>query len=331
MSLREFAFIQEIRQLFSGNVPMDVEGIGDDCAVLRGPAGATLVTVDALIEGTHFPTGAPAGKVGQRAFLSALSDIAAMGGIPTAALVALSVPEHWGQERLTEMMSGLGQAARSTGCPVVGGDTCSTAGPLSITVTVLGTMEQERQPVFRRNAQPGDLVVVTGTLGDAALGLEGLLKGAGEASPFLLERFWTPDVRLAEGQLLSRWAGTHAMMDISDGLGQDLGHMCRASGVRAEIYRDRLPLSPETRALLENRPELFLSHVVGGGEDFELLIAVSPGDMDSLASEAERRRLSPLTVIGEFKPGNGVWLLPDNVDIGGLGYRHDAPESGSRP
>ena len=282
-------------------------GIGDDAALLQVPAGEDLVAaVDAIVEGRHFPVGTAPRSIGHRALAVNLSDIAAMGAVPRWALLSLTVPaadEPW----LEEFATGFHALADAHGVALVGGDT--TAGPLNICVQILGSAP--RGTALRRSgACDGDLLVVTGTLGDAAAGLAVVQAGASgrqddAASRELVRRFDYPEPRVRFGVLARGLAS--AAMDLSDGLAGDLVKLAAASGLAAAVAIERLPLSAALReyAGLARARDLALS----GGDDYELLLAVSPQRYQALADAAAASGVS-LTAIGEMYRGAGVtWSL----------------------
>jgi len=265
-----------------------VLGPGDDCAILSASRAPILFTIDSLVEGVHFDLRwIPLDALGARALTVNLSDIAAMGGRPTACVVNLAVRGGISARMLDRIYAGLRTAARAAATDIVGGN-ITRARQLSITIALLG----EAGPgVMRRDsARPGDDIFVTGTLGDAGLGwrlLAGKLKPRiiarantkkyRDAKKFLIERFIRPEARLLAGQRLASMRPTPAAIDISDGLLQDLGHILERSGVGAEIDASRIPTSSPYRAILGDD----LTHALGGGEDYELLFCVRPGHSES--------------------------------------------------
>ncbi|HYS81379.1 MAG TPA: thiamine-phosphate kinase [Anaeromyxobacteraceae bacterium] len=273
-----------------------VLGIGDDAAVLRPPAGEELVaTVDAVVEGVHFDGRFTPAEVGWKALAVNLSDLAAMGARARWALCALTVPRGEDAARLAGVGRGLAACARRFGVALVGGNV-SRARQLSLTVTLLGSVPRGRA-LTRGGGRPGDLLFVSGRLGGAALGLRR------SAPPFARARQRRPTPRLALGLALRGVAS--ACLDVSDGLVQDLGHLCRASGVGAEVLLARLP-GPPARAAGSVARALELA--ASGGEDYELLFTVPPGRRGRLAA-LERRGGVKLTHIGALRVGRAVDLL----------------------
>lgn len=295
----------ELIDRFTRALPLTGAGVtlgpGDDTALLRPPAGQDLaVTVDAVVEGVHFDGRFSAEDVGWKALAVNLSDLAAMGARPLWALVALAFPPGTAAARLSGLARGLGACARAHRIAVAGGNV-SRASELSVTVTAVGAVPRGAA-LTRAGARPGDLLLATGTLGDAALGLR---PGAPAA---LRRRQRRPAPRLALGRALRGIA--RAGIDVSDGLVQDLGHLCRASGAGAEVEAAAVPTSAAYRRLAAGLPEPLLP-ALAGGEDYELLLAVPPARL-AAAHAAARRTRTPLSVIGRFVRGGGVRVLRED-------------------
>jgi thiamine-monophosphate kinase len=299
-----------------------VLGIGDDAAVLAVPPDSDLVAaVDTIVAGRHFPHGTAARSIGHRALAVNLSDMAAMGATPAWATLALTMPSvdpAW----LEQFSAGLLDLAEVHGVTLVGGDT--TRGPLTVSVQILGHVP--RGTALRRSgARAGDLLAVTGTLGDAGAGLkfagtEPILEARAAFREFA-ERFDYPVPRVEFG-LAARGIAS-AAMDLSDGLAGDLPKMAHASGLAAEVVVDRLPLSDAMRALVP-LPQA-RDWALAAGDDYELLLAVPAPRYAELAAAAVRLNLR-LTVIGEFRAGEGVtWVLEGREYAPGVrGWDHFA-------
>lgn len=260
-------------------------GIGDDCAILRPPAGHEIVvTTDLSLEGRHFRRNThPPRSIGHRALARGLSDLAAMGARPLAAFLSLALPRSLAAQRrfVDAVLEGLMQLAEQTGVPLAGGDTSeSPSDHLLLDIVLLGSVPAGR--ALRRDAaRPGDLLYVTGALGGAAVELERVLghdatlrrpRAGGQPTGSHPHLF--PEPRLAVGQALVRRRLAHAAIDLSDGLSTDLTHLCAASGVCAELELAALPAHPLTAKLDEPAQ---ISAVLHGGEDYELLFAARPG------------------------------------------------------
>lgn len=289
--------------------------IGDDAAVLQVPAGHHLaMTVDTLVAGRHFPEQTDAFDVGYKALAVNLSDLAAMGASPAWATLSLTLPaadESW----LTAFAKGFFQLATEHRVDLVGGDT--TRGPLSITVQLSGFLKAG-QALRRDSARPGQKLFVTGTPGDAAYALKQIKAGSG-VDPYLLRRLNRPESRVDFGLALA--GSGAAVIDISDGLLADLGHMVRASQCGARVWVDRLPRSTALRL----RPsEAVLSCQLQGGDDYELCFALDPGQVARVERIADQQQLQ-LTQIGVIEPQPGIRCQHHDgsrYHPAGLGFDH---------
>ncbi len=303
----EFELIERIRRragLLEATQRADVLlGIGDDAALLRVPDGHDLaVATDTLNAGVHFPRDTAPADIGWKALAVNLSDLAAMGAAPAWCTLSLSLP-HADDAWLDGFLDGFLQVASQQGMALVGGDT--TRGPLSVCVTVHGLVA--RDAALRRDgARVGDDVWVTGTLGDAAAALAQLQAG-GVADPALRARLDRPEPRVAFGRALAGIA--HACIDVSDGLLQDLGHICRASGVGAEVDVDALPASPALSA--RSTGDTLRGEQACGGDDYELCFTASPDARERIAAAATGTAV-PATRIGRILAGEGVRALKSN-------------------
>jgi thiamine-monophosphate kinase len=302
----EFELIARYFSRVGADRPDVALGVGDDAALLRMPADADLAAaVDTIVAGRHFPLDADARSIGHRALAVNLSDLAAMGATPAWATLALTMPNAQA-DWLERFARGFSDLAYAHGVALVGGDT--TAGPLTVSVQVMGHVP--RGTALRRDgAHAGDLLVVTGTLGDSGAGLaiatHALSTADATASRELLERFEYPAPRVAFGSA-ARGLAT-AAMDLSDGLVGDLPKLAGASGLGARVDVERLPLSRSLQAVA--RPDQVRDWALAAGDDYELLLAVPPRHLESLTSRAGQLNLR-LTVIGELGRGNAVnWML----------------------
>jgi thiamine-monophosphate kinase len=298
----ERRLISRIRRTFGDKRADVLLGIGDDAALVRGPE-RLLLTTDIMVEDEDFwLTDHPPRLLGRKALNINLSDIAAMGGRPLHALVGLALPGDIDDGWVRQFMAGFRSASRDAGVTLIGGD-LSEADKVVIAVTVTG---QAKQPVKRGGARPGDAIYVSGTLGDAAGGLRLLEKGGirGVVKPVrpLVRSFLDPEPRLKLGALLARRKLASAMIDLSDGLSVDLAHICRESGVGAEIESELVPLSEALTRFARDPLDMALN----GGEDYELLFTVRPAKIAAVGVLASRYRL---TRIGRITAGRRIRLI----------------------
>ncbi|HEU4669120.1 MAG TPA: thiamine-phosphate kinase [Dyella sp.] len=329
----EFRLIERLQAL-TAQARDDVRlGIGDDAALLAVPAGQELaVAIDTLVEGVHFPAGTTPADVGWKVLAVNLSDLAAMGATPAWALLALTLPAQPSaaqQARVDGLAEGFAQLARTHGVALVGGDT--TRGPFALSVAVHGFVPPG-QALRRDGARAGDLVFVTGTLGDAAAALQRLAQAADpdeeKRRAWLRTRLNRPQPRVAAGLALRDRAS--ACIDISDGLLADLGHLCSASAVGAELDAARLPLSSALLGCCE--PITARDCALSGGDDYELCFTVSPARAAEVQADLARLGCGA-TRIGRIVAGTGVrvrgedgqWLAP-----GRTGWDH-FPDEAARP
>lgn len=317
MSLSEFGLIE---RYFShcGVTRDDVRlGVGDDAALLECPPGQHLVAaMDTLVDGVHFPHGAPPASIGYRALAVNLSDLAAMGARAAWALLALTLPEA-DEAWLSQFTAGFARLARIHGVALVGGDT--TRGPLCVTVQVLGHVSGPA--MLRSGGRPGDALFVTGTPGDAAAGLA-LEQGRwpeSQGGQYLRDRFLFPTPRMQLGERLREYAS--ACIDVSDGLLGDAGKLAAASGCGAQISYADLPLSqPLVRAAGADRAhELALT----GGDDYELCFSVGPGQLERLLTQMPPEHWG-YTRIGTLREAPGTDVVRDGVAVklAHSGYDH---------
>ena len=313
-TLGELGFLARIvRHRPSG--PGVVVGPGHDCALVRCGGQRLLYTVDALVEGVHFRQHwlSPY-QLGRRSFLVNASDIAAMGGRPRFCVVNLIVPAAYAVNDLLQIQRGIVTAARTCGASVVGGN-LSRGRQLSITIALLA--EAPSRLVTRSGARPGHRIYVTGTLGDAALGRR-MLRSRHTAPP--IRRFCEPSPRLQAGRVLVERGIVSAMIDVSDGLLQDLRHLCNHGRVGAVLRANDLPLSAAYRGVLAGDVSLALS----GGEDYELLCTV-PEDRVKRLERYAGQLGCPITDIGVVTAGRGVRVEDGRgraLRVGARGYDH---------
>jgi len=315
----EFELLARIRERLPAGGPRIRLGSGDDAAITV-PEGATATSVDALVDGIHFRRDdATPAQIGHKALATALSDLAAMGAEAGEAYAVLGLPGDFDEDECVELLEGMLALAADTGTSLAGGD--MTRSPaLFLAITVVGHAPSPGELVSRAGASPGDVVVLTGELGGAAAGLEllnnprlgtdfafsGAIGGEKTKSAVegLVERQLAPVPRLGAGQALAL-SGVTAMIDVSDGFGADARHLATASGVKLEIEAEAVPLAPAAVALSQA-----MGHdpwrLLGGGEDYELLATVPPGQLDEAVDSVRNTEGIALTRVGEVVAGSGV-------------------------
>ena len=295
-------------------------GIGDDCAVLEPDAGRVLLaTTDLLIEDVHFRRRwATPEDIGWKSLAVNVSDVAAMGGRPRWALIALACPEGVGIDEGEAFYAGVQTLAREHDVAVVGGDTAASSRGWIVNITLLG--DAAGKPIMRSTANVGDVIAVTGSVGRSAAGLA--LLEAVPAPPDVADAtradvtaaHLRPRPRTREGQWLAAAGGVTSMIDLSDGLATDLGHLCEESAVGARVELARLPVSPTVHAIAKALDRDALAWATGGGEDYELLLTCAPGAFERLASGLAAETGTRLSAVGEMTAaGDGIRYL----DAGG--------------
>ena len=311
-ALGEFGLIERIRNTAVKKSPYLLIGIGDDAAAVRvSPNKRLLATTDLLIEGVHFDLAyTDFHSLGWKSAAVNLSDIAAMGGVPRSCLTALGIPRSISVEQITDFYRGFNAVLKQFKTMLAGGDTCSSRTGLLISVTALGEADPSRM-VTRNGARPGDRIFVTGTLGDSAAGMEILksrVQGPGDyksahSTPHsaLVKRHLRPVPRVEWGRMIALSGCASAMIDISDGLSSDLGHICEQSGVGAEVRFGDMPISRSLRLTAEQLKKPLLHYVLSGGEDYELLFTVPSRSLKRFASLH-----IPATEIGTITRGSGL-------------------------
>jgi thiamine-monophosphate kinase len=268
----------------------------DDAAVFAPPPGREIVaTVDAMVAGVHFLPDDPPDLVARKLLRTNLSDLAAMGAEPLGYLMTVSVPRDTTDAWFAAYAAGLAEDQAAFGITLLGGDTTSTPGPVSLSLTALGTVAPG-QAIRRSGARPGDLLCVTGTIGDGALGLRAARGELRDPDGVLADRYRLPRPRLG----VARHGLVSAALDVSDGLVQDVGHICRASGCAAEIEAEAVPLSPRARVAGHALGPDALRLILTGGDDYELAMAVPP---EHLAALRKAAGAVPVTPIGRFLAG----------------------------
>ncbi|MBB3772975.1 thiamine-monophosphate kinase [Angulomicrobium tetraedrale] len=285
-------------------------GLKDDAAFLDLPPGHQLVlTKDALVAGVHFFSDDPPASIARKAMRVNLSDLAAKGAAPLGVLLAIAIPPDMSATALEDFARGLGEDAERYGAPLLGGDTVRTPGPFTVSITALGSVPTGEM-VRRTSAPPGAAIVVTGTIGDAALGLQlrldpgrpGFAALDGAQRAFLTERYLHPRPRLVLAASLR--AHALAAMDVSDGLIGDLAKLLAASHIAGELDAARVPLSDAARAAIAAEPAL-LETALTGGDDYELLAVMAEAHLDAFHARATAAGIGA-TVIGRTSAGEGL-------------------------
>ena len=330
-TIREFALIAALHRRYGKGSLAIIRGIGDDTAIVR-PASRSwsLLTTDLIAEGVHFDSRTASFiDIGYRAAVANLSDIAAMGGTPQYLLIALAVPPQGTSTQVHQLYRGLMAACRPHGVRLIGGDTSVSKRGWFLSVALVGMVAPQRA-LLRNGARVGDLLYVTGTLGDSLAGFTLLNKSRSRRQQpratytlsrrhkqFLVKRHLHPTPRVREGQWLSAGRLATAAIDLSDGLSGDLRHICEESRVGAVVDPSALPLSRACRAYAQARRLDPVALALASGEDYELLFTIAPRNQARLEREARRRGLR-LTNIGVIRPAR-------------LGIRAQFPGKASRP
>jgi thiamine-monophosphate kinase len=296
-------------------------GAGDDAAVIE--AGRLVVSSDLTVEDVHFRRSwVTFAEVGERAITAAASDLAAMAAAPVAVLISLAVAAEEAEAILAELGDGIGAALGRLGAPLVGGDLSASPGPVFIDVTVLGASEE---PVTRSGAHAGDELWVTGVLGGSA-GAVRVWRGGEQPTPSLREAFVRPTARIEEACWLADQVRVKAMIDLSDGLVSDVGHLAAASGVRVVVDSRLVPVHPDLGA------DDGLTLAMSGGEDYEICFAAPPDATGPRVDEFRERFGIGLTRVGHLEEGSGVEIVgaADVLDSIPGGFDHFSPRMGLR-
>jgi thiamine-monophosphate kinase len=292
--MNEFELIARLTKALPTNASV-VTGAGDDCAVLDlgVPDKLILFKTDAVVEGVHFTRGTPPEKIGRKALARCLSDIAAMAGTPTAALVTIALPEKFDAEFVAKIYDGLNSLAEKFGVAVVGGETTTNPERILISISLIGTVPRGKQ-ILRAGAKAGDAIFVTGELGGS-----------------LAEKHLDFEPRLAEARWLAEHFHIHALLDLSDGLGGDLRHILNASKVGAEILKTAVPVSraAKLRAKESSTAKPAFVAALTDGEDFELLFTIASRDAVKLL-DAWKKKFPKvkLSCIGKIVAGDGILI-----------------------
>ncbi len=301
----EDSFIDYLKGRFAARGAV---GIGDDCAVIPGKESALLITTDALVENIHFIKEQIDPKdLGYKTVAVNVSDIAAMGGKPEYAFLTIALPATLSSEWLKAFVEGLEEACTKWNLELLGGDTVGSKREIFLNLTLMGSA-QEEQVKYRKGAEPGDLIFVTGYLGDSGAGLKALQEGVtrSEEIAHLIDRHFRPEPSPEEGQWLSRQSGVHAMMDLSDGLDTDLKRLIKASRCGAAIETTELPLSSALIHASEKYGWNPIDLALGGGEDYVLLVTASSEESEAIRASFQARFGHPLYKVGAVTRERGV-------------------------
>lgn len=335
--LGEFGLIQRLTAAVELKAPSSKHGVGDDAAVLDFGDSEVLISKDLLIEGVHFDLGyVPLKHLGYKAAVVNFSDIYAMNGTPSQLLVGMAVSSRFPVEALEEIYAGILLACSRYGVDLVGGDTTSSQSGLMLSVTAVGHVAKGKS-VRRDGAQAGDLLVVTGDLGAAYMGLQVLEreKAAFQANPnlqpelqgheYVLERQLKPEARKDVAALLAELGVTPtSMMDISDGLSSEILHLGTQSGVGCTIYEDKIPMDPQMMHLAEEFGINPITAVLNGGEDYELLFTMPIAEFDKIKANPN---LTPIGHMTEDKVFQMVTNAGQTVPLEAQGWKAFSPEN----
>ncbi|OYP35520.1 thiamine-phosphate kinase [Rhodopirellula sp. MGV] len=300
----EQSFLAYLRGRTRGMRQVDV-GIGDDAAVISVPANPIVVCADQIIDGTDFDSeNQSLSDIGYKAMAINLSDIAAMGAVADSAIVTLALPQQDATKIAGDCYEGILEAAKRFNVAIAGGDLSTYDGPLSINVTLLGHVPNGGKPWLRSDAQEGDVVLASGSFG-------GSLRG----------RHLRPEPRIELAQAIRELADVHAAIDVSDGFSLDLDRLCASSGYGVELDVDAVPVHPDATSMSAKSGKSAFHHAWSDGEDFELLLTVSPEDAERLLAASLP---APLTAVGKIIGRTGLWKMQSGkyIRMAPQGYQH---------
>jgi len=324
----EFGLIKRFAKMFNSSLPGGYTGIGDDCAIIQADERiSNLVTTDMLIEDRHFiKERISPNNLGYKSLAVNLSDIAAMGGAPKAAFLSIGIPSDTEVEWLDSFFYGINELAEQTNTLILGGDTTQSTDKLVINFTVLGTIEN-KEIKTRDSAKPGDVICVTGMIGDSAGGLQVLLDNLehNKDTKYLIDRHVHPRPHILEGRWLAFYPEVNAMIDVSDGIESDIKHIIDCSHTGAEIYLDQIPLSESYKNTAENYGWNPVEKAISGGEDYCLMCTISEDDYPEIANHFQQHFSRPLYPIGKIigKPGQIKFSsYGKSVDLASHGFDH---------
>ena len=315
-SLGERTLIRRITARLAASLPAPSwvkVGPGDDAAVLEPERGAyDVLTTDAVVEGIHFDRAfVPPDAIGHRALAVNLSDLAAMGALPRAALLSLALPPSLDLSDFEQLVDGVLSFASSHRVTLIGGNITQTSGPLTVDITAIGAV-RPRKVLTRAGARPGDTVYVTGSLGEAAVGLQMLRVGEADASDSCVVRYLRPQPRVRAGMLLGRNRAASSCMDISDGLADCVRQVADASGVGMTLDASALPISAEVRDAQARRGQDALGLALSGGDDYELFFTVRQAHRGRLRMVCQQLGDLPITRIGVVTKGRDLMVRDES-------------------
>lgn len=323
-NIGEFGLIAEIKRKFAEMVSSDVEGIGDDCAVIpKNDRYSYVVTTDMLVEGKHFLMDKISPfELGHKSLAVNISDVASMGAVPRFSFLSFALPPTISEEWCSEFLRGYHELSEKYNVALLGGDTTSASvGAVTISVTVIG--EMKKSDIKRRNAaRVGDVIAVSSNLGDSALALRLMLEGK-EVSSDLMAAHHTPEPHVKQGVWLGRHKAVHAMMDISDGVASDITHICQLSSKGADLFTDKIPHSDELLLVCELNQWNKLDFSLAGGEDYALLMTIDKKEFEGIKAGLKNECGTDLYAIGEVT-SEGIQYLDVNKKIveQNIGFRH---------
>jgi thiamine-monophosphate kinase len=328
--MNEFELIELLTQDSPRSSGDLIQGVGDDCAVIDSKDKHWLITTDTLFEGVHFKFAyIDPRSLGRRTININFSDIAAMGGIPRFYTVNLAIPKGFDHLRCAELYRGMSDTAAPHKAILIGGDTVRSPEYLSLTITVIGIID-DTKPILRSGAKYGDAIYVTGTIGDAALGLKCLAVGKiSSETSYFIERYKNPIARVETGSRLAKWGLVTSMIDISDGLIADIGHLAESSKTGYEISLAKIPVHGGLLSICSKLGEQSEEVMLAGGDDYELAFTVSEDgikEFERMISSGEKPFGHEITRIGTMiaNPNKRVVLDRDGkvLPIPNKGYDH---------
>jgi thiamine-monophosphate kinase len=307
----EFGEIARLFRPLTGGAAGAFDLLDDAAVVPQRPGFDLVITKDAVVEGVHFPVGEQPGLVAKKLVRVNLSDLAAKGAEPFGCFLAVAWPKAFGAAEREAFARGLGEDLKAYGVSLLGGDTVSTPGPFTASLTALGWVAEGRM-VRRAGAKPGDILAVSGTLGDGVLGLAAVRGAIEDADGYLAGRYRLPTPRLDLRKILG--AQATAAADVSDGLIADAGHIAEVSGVRLSLDLDRMPLSTQARRWLDDQPDRAsaLASLATGGDDYEIVCALSGETPEGF------------TAVGKVSAGEGIEVHAEGrlLEVTQRGWRH---------